>query len=72
VSRRPRNPNVSRVMIGTPVNVSASAAVGSFSSGTCSPAIATDSASQARWSSIVLASEIAFQDLTCRVIAAIF
>ena len=59
-------------MIGTPVNVSASAAVGSFSSGTCSPAIATYSASQARWSSIVLASEIAFQDLTCRVIAAIF
>ena len=35
-------------MIGTPVNVWASAAVGSFSSGTSSPAIATDSLSQAR------------------------
>ena len=34
--------------IGMPVNVSASAAVGSLSSGTFSPAIETDSASQAR------------------------
>ena len=35
-------------MTDTPVTVSASAADGSFSRGTCSPAIETDSASQAR------------------------
>ncbi len=38
-------------MIGTPVNESASAAVGSLSSGTCSPATVSDGASHARWSS---------------------
>ena len=59
---RPRNPNVSSSMIGTPVNVSASAAVGSFSSGTCSPAIETDSASQARWSSSVPVSGCALHE----------
>src|SRR5262249_49958717 len=49
--RRPSNPNVSSSTIGTPVYVSASAALGSASSGICSPATETDSASQARWSS---------------------
>ena len=56
--RRPRNPNVSSSKTGTPVRVSARAAVGSFSSGTCSPAIETDSASQARWISSVPASGV--------------
>ncbi len=53
---RPRNPNASISMTGTSVTVSARAAVGSLSSGTGSPAIVTDSLSQARWSSSVPAS----------------
>ena len=50
---RPRSPSVSSSKTGTPVNVSARAADGSFSRGTCSPPIETDSASQARWISSV-------------------
>ena len=38
-------------MIGTPVNVSARAALGSLSSGTRSPAMETVFSSQSRWSS---------------------
>ena len=43
-------------MTGTPVNVRASAADGSFSSGTFSPSMETVSPSQARCSSSWLAS----------------
>src|SRR5436309_13702338 len=75
---RPRNPSVSISMIGRPVNVSASAADGSSSSGTRSPATETDSLSQARWSSSLLvnrspcararrASEIRMQGSHCHL-----
>ena len=49
-------------MTGTPVNVSASAAEGSFSSGTFSPSIVTDSPSQARCSSSRPASGSALRE----------
>ncbi len=45
---RPKSPNISSSTIGMPVNESASAAVGSASSGIRSPATEKDSASQAR------------------------